>query len=204
MKNVILIVINMMIAVLTFAILMTLDARIARQQELTSNLSSVTEEVIENLMQKDNYEISDYNCFISDLVENLTITLDTESDIVIKIMKADIQKGILSLEVTEKYRHLNGKVGMVSCQKTIIFNQLVETEQVSYKVRFYLSKEELLSQRNCYKVYTITSGDKILQPKMPVKDDYIFKGWYDKNGVSADFLQVIEQDICYYAQWESN
>lgn len=204
MKNVILIVINMMIAVLTFAILMTLDARIARQQELTSNLSSVTEEVIGNLMQKDNYEISDYNCFISDLIENLTITLDTESDIVIKIMKADIQKGILSLEVTEKYRHLNGKVGTVSCQKTIIFNQLVETEQVSYKVRFYLSKEELLSQRNCYKVYTITSGDKILQPKIPVKDDYIFKGWYDKNGAAADFLQTIEQDICYYAQWESN
>lgn len=204
MKNVILIVINMMIAVLTFATLMTLDARIARQQELTSNLSSVTEEVIGNLMQKDNYEISDYNCFISDLIENLTITLDTESDIVIKIMKADIQKGILSLEVTEKYRHLNGRVGTVSCQKTIIFNQLVETEQVSYKVRFYLSKEELLSQRNCYKVYTITSGDKILQPKIPVKDDYIFMGWYDKNGAAADFLQTIEQDICYYAQWESN
>ncbi len=202
MKNVILIVINMMIAVLTFGILMTLDARVARQQELASNLSSITEEVIGNAMQEDNYKIENYNCFIADLIENLAVALDAESDITIRIMKADIQKGILSIEVVERYRHLNGRIGTVSCQKTVIFNQLVEPEEISYKVEFYLSKEELLNQKNSYKIYTIKKGDTILQPKIPVKDAYTFKGWYDKNGVPADFSQGIEQDICYYAQWK--
>lgn len=202
MKNVILIVINMLIAVLTFAILMTLDARSARQQELSCNLSSVTEETVENLMQSSNYKITDYECFIADLVENLAVVLDAESDILVKIMKADIEKGILSIEVVEKYQHINGREGIVSCQKTVIFNQLVEKDKNLYKVKFYMAKEELENRKACYKSYSVTEGEKLLQPKSPVKDGYIFKGWYDENGNEADFSKEITQDICYYAQWQ--
>ena len=202
MKNVILIVINMLTAVLTFAILMTLDARSAREQELTGNLSSVTEEAVENLMQRNNYEIADYQCFIADLMENLAVTLDTESDILVKIMKADIEKGILSLEVIEKYQHINGRYGTVSCQKTVIFNQLEKTEDVWYKVKFYLSKDDFINKKDYYKAYSVMAGDMIIQPKSPVKDDYIFKGWFDENGNRADFSREVSQDICYYAQWQ--
>lgn len=201
MKNVILIVVNMMIAVLTFAILMTLDARAARYQELTSNLSSVTEEAIGNLMQKDNYEIKNYDYFIADLIENLAVTLDADSDIIIKVMKADIQKGILALEVTEKYNHMNGREGKVSCQKIVIFNQLVENEIQQYQISFYLSKEDMLNEDDYYKTYVIAEGDVILPPKSPVKDNNIFAGWYDAEGKQADFSEGIVQDICYYAQW---
>lgn len=202
MKNVILIVINMLIAVLTFAILMTMDARMARQQELTNNLSSVTEEVVENLMQNRNYEITDYQSFIADFVENLAVSLDTDSNIIVKIMKADIEKGILAIEVVEKYQHMNGREGTVSCQKTVIFNQIVEEETNAYDIKFYLSKEDLLNKKECYKSYAVTGGDSIFQPKPPVKDGYIFKGWYDENGVEADFSKEIMQNISYYAQWQ--
>ena len=201
MKNVILIVVNMMIAVLTFAILMTMDARMARYQELTSNLSSVAEETIGNLMQTDNYEITNYDYFIADLIENLAVTLDADSDILVKVMKADIQKGILALEVTEKYKHMNGREGKVSCQKIVIFNQLVENEVRQYQISFYLSKEDMLNGDDEYKKYVVTEGDAILPPKSPVKDNNIFDGWYDAEGERADFSEDIVQDICYYAQW---
>lgn len=201
MKNVILIIINMILAVLTCAILMSIDARAVRSSELQSNLSSVVEETVCNLMQKNNYEITGYEEFVADLTENLSVILDTKSDITIKILEADTEKGMIIVEVVEKYKHVNGNEGTVSCSKTVIFNQLVEPTAIACSVKFYLTKEDMQNDADYYKALTVNAGDIICIPTAPEREEVSFSGWYDSNGNAVDFSKPIETDTKYYARW---
>lgn len=201
MKNVILIIVNMILAVLTCAIVMSVDARMVRSSELQSNLSCVVEETVGNLMQKNNYEISGYEQFVADLTENLSIILDTKSDITIKILKADTEKGILTVEVVEKFKHLNGNEGTVACSKTVIFNQLEEPEEIACSVKFYLTREDMENDADYYKALTVNAGDIICVPVAPEREEFSFSGWYDSSGNAVDFSKAIEADVQYYAKW---
>lgn len=201
MKNVVLIVAYIVIAALTFGIVMTVHGREARSMELESSLSSIVEETVENAMLGNNYGIENDSFFLADFIENLAGTLETESDITVKIMKADAEKGIMSVEVEEGYRHLNGKEGSVKCSKTVILNRLMEEPENHYEVRFYMTREDMQNGGDCYKVYTIKEGDSIKAPAEPKQEGAWFDGWKDVNGYLADFTQPVTEERIYYAEW---
>ena len=198
MKNIILITVFMMMTALTVGIIMTLHGREARSVEIKSQLASVMEETVENLMQKKNYEIKNCELFLADFIEHLSMALDTDSEVILKVWKADMEKGILSVEVEEKYKHINGKTGSVTCSKTVIFDQIVEETVQNCEVKFYLNREDLCLRQNCYKVYQVRKGDCMAAPV--VREDG-FEVWKDENGYLADFTQPVMGEICYYAEW---
>jgi len=46
-------------------------------------------------------------------------------------------------------------------------------------------------------------GDNMApQPALPVKDGYIFRGWYTEEGTAFDFNIPIDTDLTLYARWE--
>ena len=191
----------MVIGALTFGILAALFGREARSTELESGLSSVVEETVENLMLSGNYEIEEYHFFLADFMENLSVLLDTDSDIIINVIKADNEKGILSVEIEEKYRHINGREGSAICRKTVLFNRPLEEPERSFQIRFYRTKEELENGGSSYKSCLVSEGDVINAPAGPEQEGTAFRRWMEENDAPADFTQPVTEDKNYYAQW---
>ena len=193
MKNIILATVSTMIGVLTMMIVMTVYGRINRSMELQSNLSSVLEGTMENVILNEKYGIENTNEVIADLTEALVVSLDSQSDVNIHILECDNEKGILSVNIELEYIHPNGEKGMVSCDKTVIANKLSKEEEADIcKVSFYLGDE-------LYKEYIVKQGSSISVPAEPLVEERTFYGWIDENGDSFDFIQSITSDTTIHA-----
>lgn len=195
MKNTVIMIVNTIIGVIVLAILMTTGGRRERSMELNDNLSSVVEETVNMLLEDKQYNIKESNEFLADLVENLSIVLDSECDITVNVEKVDVETGILSVRIVEKYRHPNGNTGMVECTKTVILNKTVEAEQQLYTIRYYVGDE-------VYKTYHVAEGDVIPIPVTPTSESGSFFCWVDENNYMADFSGIVTQDLAYYALWD--
>ncbi len=49
---------------------------------------------------------------------------------------------------------------------------------------------------------TVVYNDTVTTIPTPVKDGYIFLGWYTADGVRFDFEQPIQEDVTLYARWQ--
>lgn len=195
MKSVAMIVVSTLMWTVTLLIIMTVSGRMNRSVELGSGLSSIVEETLANINVDKVYDINSADEFIADFTECLAVQLDSDSDIQVDVMGKDMEKGLLSLQVTEKFRHPNGKPGTVTDERLVLFNRLEETEPQEYSVQFIV-------EGDLYKAYTVHEGDVIAVPVNPAREGLRFLGWKDGNGYLADFTQPVEQDQSYYAEWE--
>lgn len=201
MKIVVRSVVLTLIGAVVLLILMTVTGRMNRSMEVDNNLSAVVEETVENMALNPKYTIDNPEEYVADMAENLSGLLDTDSDIMVEIEKADKERGMLAVKVTEKFLHPNGKTGTVSCERVVILNQLDEPQPGEFTVKFYLSKEDINAGMGCYKTYHLQEGDTITAPTAPQKEGKTFNCWKDNNDYIADFSVPVEQDIVYYAAW---
>lgn len=68
-------------------------------------------------------EIEDLSSFKKQFVSYLASSLDSRfTDVTIDIYGADEENGVLSVEVTAKFKYTDGKIGTVTCDKTTILN----------------------------------------------------------------------------------
>ena len=193
MKNIILMISGTIIGVLTLMIVMSVEGRMNRSMELQSSLSSAVEETVENALLKKKYSINNTNEFLADLVSELSVLLDTKSDITVDVLQCDKEKGILAVKVTASFLHPNGKPGTVTCERNVILNKLQESEELEYyKIQFFVGDV-------VYKAYDVLENDLIAEPVAPSSADSTFYGWVDKNGYLADFSQPVTQNLSYYA-----
>lgn len=188
MKNAVMLLVSALLGVLTLTIVMTVGGRTNRSMEIKSNLPSAVEETVENLAEK-NYTINDRNAYIADMLEGLAKTLDTDSDIRIEVLNVNKEKAMMSIRVTEVFKHPNGREGTTECERTVILNKVEEPEPESYKVRFYVG--DVL-----YKSCAVLEGELISAPVTPQGAS----GWKDANGYLADFSQPVTQELTYFAE----
>lgn len=200
MKNIATMAVSIMLGGIMLMIVMALQGRANRSMEINSNLSSVVEETVENMVLDEKYTINNYDEFIADFTSELSPKLDTDSIIMIKVLNADMEKGILSVRVIEEYSHPNGNKGTVECERTLILNKLPETTEETYTVRFFLKKEDMISGRP-YKVCQVHSGDVVPIPADPSSAEAAFAGWFAPNDYAADFSVPVTGDLIYYAVW---
>lgn len=177
-------------------IVMTINGRMNRSMELKSNLSSVVEETIENMMLNPKYEIQNTNEFIADLIENLILTLDAVSDVKVDILQCDKERGILSVKVTLIYMHPNGNPGSVTCEKIAIFNKVVEEKKEKYRVTFLVGED-------LYKEYVVLDGTVLVRPVEPNVSEGTFLDWIKEDGSIMDFSKPITEDVICFASIES-
>lgn len=200
MKNIILIFTYVIIGALTLGIIVSAMGREARNVELQSNLSNAVEESLANAMEKKNYTIADQNEFLADVTENITEVLDTNSTVDVKVMKVDLNKGLLSLRVVESFNYVNGKTGSVKCDRTVVFDKRGQDDEDKYDVYYYISVDD----DRPYKRYTLLKGDTILIPKEPSRAGYTFEGWKDADGNAPLSDQTVESGLIYVAQWSGS
>ncbi len=192
MKNIALGIINIILGTLTLMIVMSVYGRMNRSMEMQSSLSSVVEETVENMTVNPKYTIHNTNEWFADFVQNLSVRLDTQSDITVEIMQCNKEKGILSVKVTETYLHPNGKQGTVVCERNVILNKLQEDAPERYTVAFYVGTE-------LYKEYSVWEENKINVPASPQNVTGTFHGWVDEHGNTVDFSQPITENVICYA-----
>lgn len=196
MKLIIRAIVTTCIAGVIFLTIMAVSGRMNRSMELKSNLPSAAEETAENLLTK-KYDVTDKNQLEADFLETLAYAIDSDSDIRLKVNAADTDKQLLSVSITEEFKHPNGKLGTVSYDRTAVVNKLSKEEPEVYKVNYYLSDAD----PGYYKCYTVLKDDVIPIPRNPVLEGKTFTGWTDTDGNALDPDMTITQDTAYYAGW---
>ena len=116
----------MLLLILSIVMITAIYGRMNYSMELQSNLSSVMEEQISEMMLDEAYNITNMQEFLADFVENLIVALDGKYDLTIDVMQIDIEKGLLALKVTAGFGYLNGNPGEIECERIVIFNQVSE------------------------------------------------------------------------------
>ena len=196
MKLIIRAIVTTCIAGVIFLTIMAVSGRMNRSMELKSNLPSAAEETAENLLAK-KYDVADKSQLEADFLETLAYAIDSDSDIRLKVNAADKEKQLLSVSVTEEFKHPNGKPGTVSYDRTAVVNKLQEEVLETYQVSYYLMNTDT----DCYKCYTVHADDMIPVPKDPVAEGKTFTGWADAEGNALDQNMTMTQDAAYYAVW---
>lgn len=91
------------------------------------------ENITENLaanglsLNKDAVSIEGLSAFKKQFVSYLASSLDARfTDVTVDIYGADEENGILSVEVTAKFKYTDGKIGTVSCYKTTLLNSTLK------------------------------------------------------------------------------
>ena len=196
MKLIIRAIVTTCIAGVIFLTIMAVSGRMNRSMELKSNLPSAAEETAENLLAK-KYDVVDKNQLEADFLETLAYAIDSDSNIRLKVNAADKEKQLLSVSVTEEFKHPNGKPGTVSYDRTAVVNKLQEEVLETYQVSYYLMNTDI----ECYKCYTVHADDMVPVPKDPVAEGKTFTGWADAEGNALDQNMTMTQDAAYYAVW---
>lgn len=128
MKNAVLLISLAITTMLTLTILNTIYGRMDRAMELESNLSSVVEETLEDMVLESAYSNEDMDSFVGRFAQRLLLVMDTVSDVTIDVLQCNMEKGILSVRVTLSYMHPNEGVGKIVCEKHVILNRLIGEE----------------------------------------------------------------------------
>ncbi len=196
MKIIIRAIVTTCIAGVIFLTIMAVSGRMNWSMELKSNLPSAAEETAENLLAK-KYDVADKSQLEADFLETLAYAIDSDSDIRLKVNAADKEKQLLSISVTEEFKHPNGKPGTVSYDRTAVVNKLQEEVLETYQVSYYLTNTDT----ECYKCYTVHADDMVPVPKDPVAEGKTFTGWADAEGNALDQNMTMTQDAVYYAVW---
>lgn len=123
MKHVGMALILFMSIVLTMASVMAVNNRSFRDNEMQNALDVAIENTLDNLRTDRVYEIEDWNVFVTDFLEDLLYQIGSDSEVSVAVKEADIENGLLSIEVTMHFTYGNGNDGHVSAERTVMLEQ---------------------------------------------------------------------------------
>lgn len=202
-KNIIMYCIAAFMAILVIFCGITINSRNAREDEIQQGLEEAMDATISSLFVEKSYQATDKAEFISDLIQGIMLNINSNGAITVNVLKADEAKGLLSVEVVETYRHVNGNTGTVSCQRTICFDTKETKAEQTYHVYLYLTKADMQAEdgnySNCYKIYEVADDSELPVPVNPVLDGVESTGWKATDGTILDFSRTATADISAYA-----
>lgn len=193
MRNIILGIVFFMLIVLSIVSVYAISDRDIRHNEAVNALDAAVEGTL-NTLSKKTYSINNSDEFVADMVAALAEQIKSKSDLSIKILDQDFEKGLLSVEVTTTYKHINGKTGNVSVYKTVILEQKEELKAAQDKDTEMVTIEYYLPGDVLYKTYKVVKGQRLEAPVNPIEQDgKKFTGW-TLNGVPYDFSSYLTAD----------
>lgn len=110
-------------SIISIVIVMTLCGTNMRQNELNRSVDSAIKDTVENQFDDTTYSVNSNDEFVADFMEALLVQINSDCSVVVNVLDVDYQKGLLSVEVIEKYIHPIGTEGEVSVKRTVIMEQ---------------------------------------------------------------------------------
>lgn len=177
MRNAVTGFILMIIIILSGTAILTIESKTTRQNELDMNLGSSMEQTMKSLAADGSERFGDEEEMAADFIENFLVRTTSKSEFQFDILKADPEKGVLDVKVTERYRQIMGE-GKAEARKTVILEQYDRKGDVFYYVSFRVVTEE---GENIVKQLRIQENSLLeaafFPAEDPVKEGYQFKGW---------------------------
>lgn len=183
------------VAVLIIAAVMTVSGRDVRENEMDKALNTAVEQSLEQLKEEGGYEVADYQELIADFNQAMLLHISSDSDIKAEILTADLERGVLDVQITETYKTTSGKVKQSSCRKTVILEEYADKKPY-HTVTFQADGE-------VYAKYSLYEESLIVSPPEPEKSGHIFKHW--KKSGSGEILNPemkAEEDMEFEAVFE--
>ncbi len=126
MKQMVFGLVSSIMFVLFAAVIVTVHGRTIRQGEVSQSLGEAMQMTMQKLTTEKRYEFGNKDEFVADFLEAFIMQINSESDLEVNILKADEEKGLLSVEVIETFHHANGEKGRVSASRSVILDRAKE------------------------------------------------------------------------------
>ncbi len=140
--------------ILSISIVFAVEHKSNRDNEMKNALDVAIENTMDNLKRDHSYTIETSDQFIADFLEDFVIQIDSDSSVDVVVKSADMDAGILSIEVTMHYHYNNGAEGQVSTDRTVIF----EHRQQKKEQVLHLQACSLFFQEPDMVLYVITQN----------------------------------------------
>ena len=118
MKNIVIGIASAIILVLLFC-LYTIQGDLTRKRETSNSITQAMENAAAK-MTEDEEVYTGNEEFRTAFVQNLMLQLDSASDVKVKILMSDYQKGLIQAEVTQHYKTPRGDEKDVTQTRTIL------------------------------------------------------------------------------------
>ena len=119
MKHMVFGVLSGGIVILFVVMLLTMQHKNVRKEELEQSLTEAMETTLQ-MVQADadrDYTSEDMRTL---LIRNLVPQMNSDSELTVRMIAADAEKGLLSVEVEEHFSYPGGKMGSIKCCRTIL------------------------------------------------------------------------------------
>lgn len=145
MKHLLYGIIGLMFSVITIMSVVTLSQASEREQELQSALPDAVKQAVTLSEEDGNYKIQNNDELIALMTKQLSDQINVGEDdnydknltLTVEVLGVDEEKGLLSVKATETYTKLNGKIGNVSAESTVVVDKYTSTIQTASAENVY-------------------------------------------------------------------
>lgn len=179
---------------LIVAAVMTVSGRDVRENEMDKALNTAVEQSLEQLKEEGGYEIADYRELVADFNQALLLHISSDSDLIVNILTADLDRGVLDVQITEAYKTTSGKTKETTCRKTVIL------EEYSNHKPFHTITFK--SEGVIHAEYSLYEDSLIVEPENPRKTGHTFKCWKNGRGEILSPGMKAGEDMVFTAIFE--
>lgn len=114
------------IVILVFILIwFTIDGRAIRQTELNNAVTLSIENAME-LLLVDEGKPQTADEWEAMLIPMILVQIDSDvEEVEVNVIEADLEKGLLAVEVIERFRHPNGEIGQISVRRECILEEYI-------------------------------------------------------------------------------
>ncbi len=120
MKQMIYGLIMMAVVGMFLAMVLTVQGRTTRQNEITQSIDHAMKNTMEYYQNQGREEGMKEDEFMAYFLETFLVGCNSNSQIQVKVLKLDLETGLFSVEIAQNYVHPNGNSGTVLTTRTII------------------------------------------------------------------------------------
>lgn len=160
------------LAALAVAAVLGISGKNVRKNEMETALNTAIEQSLEQLKMEKSGNGKDsrsYQELIADFNGLLLAQIESDSELQVEILTADVEKGILDVRITQRYQTILGREREAVCRKSVILEEYSEKKEY-HTVTFLVDGE-------IYSSYSLYGGGKIIQPKPPQREGKVFQYW---------------------------
>ncbi len=123
MKQVIISAVCVSAILSVLAIQSVVDGKALYIQELEDALSVSVSQTMKEVMEQESFGIENRNEFVAAFLQALVMRTNSDVDMTVYVISADIERGLLDIEVKERFNFLNMGEQEISLRRTVIFER---------------------------------------------------------------------------------
>ncbi|MCR5666257.1 MAG: hypothetical protein K6G01_05455 [Eubacterium sp.] len=195
MKSIVIGVSLVLVGLFVVLTALSVHARTIRMVKEQTALENTVESAVDDALSQNLFTQKSQEEFVAEFLENALVQLNPDATVTVDIAAADLDKGILSVKVTQQYESLGQKKRTLSYETTALLERDGEKEYFS----IIFQDEDGTS----YRKYKIAQGENIILPnEAPSHEGKKFCFWESEEGVKATSRTVANKDVTYIAKYQ--